>query len=245
MITQKQIDTWWENLPHKNRGSHGKMLNTLLIAQPRSGSTWFMNMVAYGCNSRVCGDRNPEIDRALIKYASEPHKALLTIDPIENIRRGEFIDNLWWSISENTYNSYKYRIFFEAFFGGMSFRKITNLGWGNNNGEELDQLIEIIDGIEDHTNQAINVIWLIRDEEEIALSLADKIGRSNDQGFIYRAKHLAQVQKSRMLGVRRLDDTVITYKQLCEDPLDCLSHANLYGYRPQKCLLEIINKKIR
>lgn len=246
MITQKQIDAWWENLPYKNRGSHGNMLNTLLIAQPRSGSTWFMNMAAYGCNSRACGDRNPEIDRALIKYASEPHKALLTIDPIENIRRGEFIDNLWWSMNDDVYNGIKYKIFYDAFFGGASFRKITNLGWGyEDKAEELDQLMEIIEGIEDYTRQSINIIWLIRDENEIALSLASKVGKSDSQEFIHNAWHLAQVQKSRMMGARRLDDTVITYKELCEDPLGCLAHANIYGYRPQKCLLEIINKKIR
>ena len=248
MITQRDIDRWWERLDKKNQGSQG-MQKVLVIGQPRSGSTWLMNMATYGCNMIPLGDRNIETDRACINYATSNTMAHFSVDAIRDIRNKKFIDNLMWFQDESSYNMRRYRNFVDMFFENASFRKITNLGWGYDADKDIDKLMECIEGIEDYTNWKINIIFLVRDKEEIADSLAEKLpelfSKDDVDGFKRMTMNLVDVQKSRMLSARRIEDKVVDYSQLKSDPLSVLSLVNIYGYRPQSCLSEIINTKIK
>jgi hypothetical protein len=211
------VETWekWnEKVGHK-------VQYNLLIAQPRSGSTLAIRLANLVCGTQVTGDRNDKFMRAF---------NLLIQDWMENPYQSgelhkEFLDRYIGIIPAYYYYQFV-RLLWPHPNGGLT--KLTSLHWSINDSSWLSNLRKFFES-HDFAGE-LNIIFLTRDAENIARSLAIKskeIGVDVDEELAY---NLALLQQEKFKLEFRLGDKRITYNELTEDPINCLFKMKCKGY---------------
>jgi len=237
LITHRDVQKWFESC---DKDETLKQKRTIVLTQPFCNAELLQAMAIYGGNHRVMGQRNKEIDKAIIKFAIDnEYNLVTTTDPYETILNDHLNNTqfLRWANDRDAYNKRKMQVFMDGFFDCTSFRTAM-LGWGLEEANSIDYLIEAVELAESYLDIDINIIFLIDDSDAIASRLSvEGITRES-------IRDLAEIQRSRMLGARRLDDVVITRDNLLADPMSYLKHVNRNGYRPQYCFVELVNRFI-
>jgi hypothetical protein len=244
MIIQEEIDEW-HNLRAKGRPDLHIRKRCLVIAQPRSGSTYMMRLAYFGTGAIVRGDINPNVLKAMIDYGYINHDVHAEIHMERSFENEELRDNFVCADPIGYEKCVSYHCIESMLFGGGTFRKFTMLGWGPVMKDYPSMLIDIVEKYEDFHNHKINIIFLVRDHEEIADSLIKKL-ESEDRDHPPRQiiMDYAYEQRRAFNLARRLDDIIIGYDELCKDPLGVIDKMDLRVIPPHPKLIDVINTKI-
>lgn len=214
---------------------------TVIIANPRSGSTLLMRLLMHGCLTHTVGDRLPGVYAGLL----ELYKGFFNkhYQYREAMMEKEFPD-MYCGYDCEKHHMIAWRrilsdVLFATPFGGCC--KMTMLGWTDNHVEEfVEMLRHSFDG-------GLTLVWLTRDAEEVADSLISRPGgklyQRNDlrDGLVRQCK----LQQEQFRKCMDLEDARITYQQLLEDPYKCVKKCSP-AYAPNREVFEkVFATKIR
>lgn len=209
---------------------------TLVIGQPRSGSTLAIRLVNMVCSQPVTGDRN---DAFMIGYNMLLNDALNNPYQMGDLHK-EFLDR--YIGGTPAYYYYQFiRLLWPHPNGGVT--KITSLHYSVSQSDWLYNVRKFFESYD--FNGELNIIFLTRDAAEIAKSLRIK-GKENgidvDEDKAYQ---LALYQQDKFKDEFKLGDKRITYEELTEDPIGCLYKFKCKGYPNVSCIEKVLMKTLR
>lgn len=215
---------WKEKIGYKPQYS-------LLIAQPRSGSTLAIRLANMVCSTPVTGDRN---DGFMVGYNLLLNDALKNPYQTGELHK-EFLDR--YIGGTPAYYYYQFiRLLWPHPNGGLT--KLTSLHYSICDDYWLSNLRKLFE--EHNFAGELNIIFLTRDADDIVKSLSIKskeIGINIDEEKAYE---LAVNQQEKFKEEFMLGDKRITYNELIEDPIGCLLKFKCQGYPNVTCVDKVL-----
>lgn len=208
---------------------------TVVLCQPRSGSTLMLRLMNSACMTHMVGDRHPSfyegcvnIWRALNHPGYYGHPITLEGNfPAEyrgTSKAREFY-NTRFAMSLNHGDG--------AFSSGYS--KTTTVGFGNKLTQEYVQMLR---EFYDNSEYDLTIAFLTRDHDEIIRSMV-KQGDSVATNHPDKFKDLLEDQLNQFKEATDLGDPWFTYQDLVSDPVKTLRKLNPL-YAPAECMVEYI-----
>lgn len=199
---------------------------TLVLSQPRCGSTLLMRLMNGACLSYMVGDHSPAHYEALIVLNDSIH------DGKGQHGHPQFMEEKFMDEYRGTSLSRDEYLFYNLMRGmlfkeyGSGFCKTTSIGFGNDLVERFVSMLRYyFEEFASYLGVDFTLVFLTRDHDEIVQSMKDKIGESitRDESHLREmlAEQLEQFKASYQLG-----DKWITYQELCEDPIKTLNKVN-------------------
>lgn len=210
---------------------------TIVLSQPRCGSTLLLRLLNIACLTRTTGDRDPLFYKACIdSYKTFRNEAIYeNIGEMEKI--GKFPDRYQGSHEAADRYNFSFSMRGLLFSGPYSSAiKTTSIGFGNSMTEDL---IELCKYITDQRSDEFNftIMFLTRNHDDIIKS-AKKVGACPDED-IYR-KYLSE-QLEQFKECRDLNNPWVKYEDLVEDPMKILRKIPTI-YIPNKSAVDRIMK---
>lgn len=203
---------------------------TLILAQPRSGSTLLLRLLNLACLTTCIGDRPIEFYEGIVKVWKSLMEPGIYGSLEEMERFGKFPDQ--WRGQSNARERYLFRYYTSLLFShahSSGHSKTTQVGWGNKLVEPFVEMLR--ETYDDNENYDLRIVFLTRPDSEIAESL-DRCNYWPDDPSLshvdWKAKavELASKQRSQFKSVWMPGDVELTYEKLCADPIGSLIKCN-------------------
>lgn len=217
---------------------------TIILCNPRSGSTLLSRLLNGACLTRCMGDKELSVFEGLLAMTPGLRKGTDFHDFM--MGRGEH-DMHDGCFSDNDRMKNLHRIWCHALFNDFNpnsrILKTALLGWGNELMVPFVKELEEVMGIENY-----NIVQLKRDPEEIADSFFTTprsvlYGKEEERNNIIS---FVENQNDQMREVADFDTIQITYDDLINDTINTLMKIPTIHCEPDKEMVDkIIRKKIR
>lgn len=221
---------------------------TIVIAQPRSGSTLLIRLLEMACLSKTVGDKHPSYFEGILKIYQE----------IKN-NNGQYLECLADADRENVfadeyrgYNSRKRELFnfrytLSSLLFSASFRsgwmKTTLLGFGN---DLMKPFVEMLKDV--YEDDRLTIVYLTRDHDEIIKSMftspEERVRRGAIQGED-KIREFLDAQRGQMRECQELGDVRITYQDLLSDPAKILKRCGAVYQPSPSAIQKVMSKKLR
>lgn len=226
---------------HNNRRGYNM---TIMLSQPRSGSTLMMRMTNQACYTHVSGDHDLSFYEALITVYNT-YSTGGQYGRIEELDlKGIFSDTYRNRSREQDERSIGWHILNLLMRAPHGFTKSTILGFGN---QVVEPFLEMVREISDKGNSPINVVFLTRNHNEIVRSLQTKEG-PGQEAAIKNPEVVLELLDNQLQQFRscyEIGDQIIKYEEILEDPLKQLLRLKPQYYPNEEMVKKVMNLRIR
>ena len=239
-VTREERD--WEN-----KGAYG---HTVLISQPRCGSTLIMRLMALAGGTPVVGDRDVEFYDLITKLWNhkDPHAKYGAIREMEE--KNIFPDTLLCWKEECYLNGHAYKLkqlLFnpEALSGRTKFIKTTMMGFQN---DLLIPFVQMLREVHDQgTPTPLRIVFLTRNHDDIIKSIADAgvMGSTTAKHSPEIVKKVLENQLSQFKEAYKLGDIWLKYEDFILDPQKYLLKLKPADYPMPYRIERVMEKKLK
>lgn len=228
---------------------------TVVLCQPRSGSSLLLRLMNSACLTFMVGDRPVEFYEGQIKIWKALQHPGIYGHPIELERQGIFPDE--YRGTSKLREQYLFRYYAALNFGDGAHHcgscKTTSVGFNNDLVADYVEMLRTCyanslyqqrSGLEDFD---LTIGFMTRDHDEIIRSFQTREG-PGQQTAIEQPELLRNLLESQLQQFRDaydLGDVVFTYKDLIENPIHTLKKLNPIYEPNEPAVKEILSKVIR
>ena len=249
---------YYENEKRKYEAKQSRRnVFTILISQPRSGSTLLMRLYAIACclRSNIVGEHSLEYIKSLVDLwnNSSPQEH----DVFGNILTMEYngiFPDAYKALDRKHYDRIRCMNIKNCLLscsGGLV--KNTILGFGN---DMVEPFINCMRELHEAGEEAfegsgwmgnLNIVWLTRDHDEIVKSFQTRKGPGQEIALKNpdAVTDMLQKQLAQFRACYELGDVILKYSDIIKDPLSALLKLQPKFYPSRKLLNDVMNKVIR
>lgn len=217
---------------------------TVMLSQPRSGSTLMMRMNNQACYTHVSGDHDLEFYQAMITIYNT-YSTGGQYGRIEELDlNGIFSDTYRNRSREQDERMIGWHVLNLLMRAPHGFTKSTILGFGN---QMVEPFLEMIRSIADKGNSPVHVVFLTRDHNDIVKSLQTKEGPGQEAAIKNPevVLELLDNQFQQFRSCYEIGDQIIKYEDILEDPLKQLLRLKPQHYPNEEMVKKVMKLKIR
>lgn len=219
---------------------------TFLFAQPRSGSTLALRLLANACHTRVVGDHDLKFYESVLGvYDSALSGGQYGYPP--DLEKADVFPDTYRDKDEETDRrmiSHYLRYLIFRGVGNAGFHKTTILGFANT---MVEPFVTMLREMGETSNYPINIAWLMRDHSEIIKSMATREGPGQETAIKKPEvlEHLLDLQYNQFRSSYELGDALIKYEDLVAKPLETVLKLKPCHYPDDNIIFQVMRKKLR
>lgn len=237
------------NAEEFNRKNKDKNSITVVLSQPRSGSTLLMRLMGLACMTPVRGDLPPDFIQSFINLYDSIKADKGIYDHLSNLEeKGTFSDQYrGWHQWGDKVRMDEYHLRSLLLGGSNGFLK-TCLGFGNH---LVAPFVQTLRSICDNNSIRLKIAFLYRDHFEIEKSLLekwDKEGMTPDMhahDLIEVVHQQLQDQRQQFDDCFELGDMKIKYEDILSKSKDILLKLYPRYYPDENIIRKVLAKKIK
>lgn len=224
---------------------------TALISQPRSGSTLVLRLMNLACLTHMVGDKPDTFYRALLDMYMCLGTGIYG-NPVELEKNNVFPDEY----RNSSIKREKY--LFEMYCGLMlgdgahcsGYFKTTILGWNNQMVEPFVEMLRDVyhaDRSPNHRSYDLRIVFLTRNHDDIIKSFQTREGPGKQTAIEKPevVRGLLEDQLKQFKQAKDLDDYLITYDDLINDPIKQLKKLNPIYTPDERMVKQVMSKILR
>lgn len=236
---------FFQGIEYSNAKTQRTHRFTLVLCNPRSGSTLLLRLMNMACMSLMIGDHHPSYYESILTIANEMSKDGIYGHPI-NLEKQKFFPDTYRGSSIRR-DRYLLERMIPQLLGRehySSYHKTTILGFGN---QLVVPFVQMMRDLYEDSEYDFRVCFLTRNHDEIIRSFATSESPAQDTAkeSPERIKALLEEQGRQFKETYELGDQLIDYQDLISDPMKTLLKFNPI-YSPNAGAVErIMKEKIR